>query len=165
LLESGRKEITEQFFDRLKLLRKKLGPIILDLTTYEAEGISKRLSSVFDLFPDDCRYVIMIDDSGRQILWKKLEGNKAKRRIVFCEKLSGVSPKPSESIGSFNYWHLFLDGEIDKKFASRLATRLGRIISHLVPEGREVFLVLESSKYGKIMLVREHLLKTLGDLS
>ncbi len=163
MLEVGNKEKIGQFFDRLELLREKLGPVILDFTRFEKKGVVERLSWMFSQLPDEHRYVTIADDSNREILGRQLAGIKAKDRIILCEKLSGYDPVFPDSFGSFNYWHLYLDGEVNKKFASRVAEGLGEIISELVPNRREIFLVLESSMYEGVRLVREHLLKFLGN--
>ncbi|RLB09261.1 MAG: hypothetical protein DRG59_02855 [Deltaproteobacteria bacterium] len=154
---------TEQFVDRMRLLRGKLGPVILNLVRVSSETEKRKVLELAARLPESYRFVLAGEGRG-SVFEKEAEKILGANRVTMAVELT-VNEKEFENTdaGFFVYWYLHLEERVNKKLASRFVPMLGERIIRLVSENKYVFLVLTAKRYEPIGLVREQLCKFLSD--
>ncbi len=150
----------ERFMDQMTLLRKKLGPIVIDLAGSRSESEAEEIGKLLADLPDSCRYVIAgnTDRNFIKIMRESLRG----KDVTVAKVMSSRENESRPTNASFVYCYVVLEEHTGKKVAQDTGRKIAKMACDIISEKKEVFVVFEETGYEAIKLVRENMLKNLG---
>ncbi len=149
-----------EFIDRLKLLGKKLGPLLINVENLDNEKKIENTGEFLHDLPANYRYVVAGDIEKLGVI-RSIKGSLDRENITVAEVVDVAEEKIMSVDSPFLYWYVTLENVSGKKTAYWLADRLKEPIKDMLAKGREVFLILRDGSGESIVLVRDRLLKNI----